>query len=80
MELSEELSADVQLCRTLDHVVVAVTNQEEYREGALLEPASSDLLGGCVVGIVDTDESRLFPEIIEYILERIDTAAGTWKE
>ena len=80
MELSEKLTADVQLCRTLGHVIVAVTNQEEYREGALLEPASSDLLGGCVVGIVDTDEGRLFPEIIEYILERIDTATGTWKE
>ena len=69
MELSEELPADVQLCRTFGHVVVAVTNQEEYCEGALLEPAASDLLGGCVVGIVDTDESRLFPEIVEYILD-----------
>ena len=69
MELSEYLPADVQLCRTLGHVVVAVTNQEEYREGALLEPAAPDLLGGCVIGIIDADESGLFPEIVEYILE-----------
>ena len=80
MELSKELSADVQLCRTLGHVVVAVTNQKEYREGTLLEPAASDLLCSCVIGIIDADESRLFPEIVEHILERIDTAAGTWKE
>ena len=65
MELSEEMPTDVKLFRPVGHVVVAITNQEEYREGALLEPAASDLFGGCVVGIVDTDESRLFPEIVE---------------
>jgi len=77
MELSEELPADVQLCRPVGHVIVFVPDQEKYGEGAFLEPATPDLFNGSVVGVIDTDESGLFPEIVEHILKGIDTAAGT---
>ena len=69
MELSEELPTDIQLCRTIGHVIVAVTDQKKHCEGTLLEPSSPDLFGGCIVGIVDADESGLTAEIVEHILE-----------
>lgn len=80
MELPEELPTDIQLCRTITHVIVTVTYQEKHCEGTLLEPAAPDLFGSCIVGIVDADESGLTAELVKHILKRIDAATGTWEK
>jgi hypothetical protein len=77
MELSEEMPTDVKLFRPVGHVIVFVPDQEKYREGALFEPTTPDLFDGSVVGVIDADESGLFPEIVEDLLKRIDAATGT---
>jgi hypothetical protein len=69
MELSEELTADVQFLRPVGHVIVFVPDKKKHREGTFLEPATPDLFDGSIVGIIDADKGRPFTEVIEYILE-----------
>ena len=60
-----------------DEVKTSVCERIRHGEGALLEVATGTLFGHSIVGIVHGKESRMETELIQHLLQGIDTRTST---
>ena len=77
VDLAEQLTAYIERSLSVSHVVNGIGLQKEHGEGALLEVATGTLFGHSIVGIVHGKESRMETELIQHLLQGIDTRTST---
>ena len=77
MDLAEQLTAHIERCLAVVHVIDGIGFQQEHREGALLEITAGALLCHSVVRVVHGKESGVETELVNHILQGVDTRTGT---
>ena len=77
MYLSEQLTAHIERGLSVGHIIDGVGFQQEHREGALLEIPSGALLCHTIIRVIHGKERGMEAELLNNLLQGVDTRTGT---